>query len=79
MALVDLIYIAITATKIDYQAPIPASIVSLLSIPPFCSMQPRSLTNISSELDLPEYESYEILRQQVYTAMTAGSEYFGFA
>ena len=33
----------------------------------------------SSELDLPEYESYEALRQQVYTAMTAGSEYFGFA
>ena len=32
-----------------------------------------------SELDLPEYESYEVLRQQVYTAMTAGSEYFGFA
>ena len=42
-------------------------------------MKPRSLTNKSSELDLPEYESYEILRQQVYTAMTAGSEYFGFA
>ena len=32
-----------------------------------------------SELDLPEYESYEALRHQVYTAMTAGSEYFGFA
>lgn len=31
------------------------------------------------ELDLPEYESYEALRQQVYTAITAGSEYFGFA
>ena len=31
------------------------------------------------ELDLPEYESYDALRQQVYTAMTAGSEYFGFA
>lgn len=35
--------------------------------------------SLSSELDLPEYESYDILRQQVYTAMTAGSEYFGFA
>ena len=33
----------------------------------------------TAELDLPEYESYEALRQQVYTAMTAGSEYFGFA
>lgn len=31
------------------------------------------------ELDLPEYESYEHLRQQMYTAITAGSEYFGFA
>lgn len=31
------------------------------------------------ELDLPEYETYEILRQRLYTAMTAGSEYFGFA
>lgn len=36
-------------------------------------------TNEVAELDLPEYESYEVLRQQVYTAMTAGSEYFGFA
>ncbi|KAF1989029.1 hypothetical protein K402DRAFT_12894 [Aulographum hederae CBS 113979] len=32
-----------------------------------------------NQLDLPEYESYEQLRQQLYTAMTAGSEYFGFA
>ncbi|KAF2143278.1 uncharacterized protein K452DRAFT_225432 [Aplosporella prunicola CBS 121167] len=32
-----------------------------------------------NQLDLPEYESYEALRQQLYTAMTAGSEYFGFA
>lgn len=32
-----------------------------------------------AELDLPEYESYEHLRQQLYTAITAGSEYFGFA
>ncbi|KAI4146828.1 MAG: hypothetical protein LQ341_001971 [Variospora aurantia] len=32
-----------------------------------------------NQLDLPEYDSYEQLRQQVYTAMTAGSEYFGFA
>lgn len=32
-----------------------------------------------AELDLPEYESYEDLRQRLYTAMTAGSEYFGFA
>ncbi|KAI9760741.1 MAG: GTPase-activating protein [Chaenotheca gracillima] len=32
-----------------------------------------------NQLDLPEYDSYEALRQQTYTAMTAGSEYFGFA
>ncbi len=32
-----------------------------------------------TELDLPEYETYEALRKQVYIAMTAGSEYFGFA
>ena len=38
-----------------------------------------TLTNIHLELDLPEYESYEALRSQVLTAITAGSEYFGFA
>ncbi|KAG0646144.1 HECT-type E3 ubiquitin transferase [Hyphodiscus hymeniophilus] len=32
-----------------------------------------------NQLDLPEYESYEGLRQHVLTAITAGSEYFGFA
>lgn len=32
-----------------------------------------------NQLDLPEYETYEALRQQLYTAITAGSEYFGFA
>ncbi|KAF2229264.1 hypothetical protein EV356DRAFT_580953 [Viridothelium virens] len=32
-----------------------------------------------NQLDLPEYESYEDLRKQLYTAFTAGSEYFGFA
>ncbi|KAL8679036.1 MAG: hypothetical protein Q9186_004664 [Xanthomendoza sp. 1 TL-2023] len=37
------------------------------------------LTDGMAELDLPEYDSYEQLRHQVYTAMTAGSEYFGFA
>jgi E3 ubiquitin-protein ligase HUWE1 len=34
---------------------------------------------MAAELDLPEYESYEDLRKQLYTAMTAGGEYFGFA
>jgi E3 ubiquitin-protein ligase HUWE1 len=32
-----------------------------------------------TELDLPEYENYEQLRQQLLTAITTGSEYFGFA
>ncbi|TVY92941.1 E3 ubiquitin-protein ligase TOM1-like [Lachnellula willkommii] len=32
-----------------------------------------------NQLDLPEYESYEALRSHVLTAITAGSEYFGFA
>ena len=37
------------------------------------------VTDLCLELDLPEYESYETLRQLVLTAITAGSEYFGFA
>jgi len=37
------------------------------------------LTSFVAELDLPEYDSYEQLRKSLYTAMTAGSEYFGFA
>ncbi|PNS16909.1 hypothetical protein CAC42_4873 [Sphaceloma murrayae] len=32
-----------------------------------------------NQLDLPEYENYEILRKQLYTAMTVGSDHFGFA
>ncbi|KAK4455659.1 hypothetical protein QBC34DRAFT_72580 [Podospora aff. communis PSN243] len=32
-----------------------------------------------NQLDLPEYESYDILRAQVLKAITQGSEYFGFA
>lgn len=31
------------------------------------------------ELDLPEYESYDMLRAQLHKAITQGSEYFGFA
>lgn len=31
------------------------------------------------ELDLPEYESYDMLRKQLLKAITAGSDYFGFA
>ncbi|KAK0651421.1 hypothetical protein B0T16DRAFT_434573 [Cercophora newfieldiana] len=32
-----------------------------------------------NQLDLPEYESYDMLRTQVHKAITQGSEYFGFA
>ncbi|KAK3315071.1 hypothetical protein B0H66DRAFT_481141 [Apodospora peruviana] len=32
-----------------------------------------------NQLDLPEYESYEILRSQVLKAITTGGDYFGFA
>ncbi|KAK7429230.1 E3 ubiquitin-protein ligase tom1 [Neonectria magnoliae] len=32
-----------------------------------------------NQLDLPEYESYDALRSQIMKAITAGSEYFGFA
>ena len=74
MALADSTSIAITETGTDCQARTLASIVSILSHKTDLQRLISSL-----ELDLPEYESYEALRQQVYTAMTAGSEYFGFA
>ena len=32
-----------------------------------------------NQLDLPEYENYEALRRALYTAMTTGNEYFGYA
>ncbi|KAG8423267.1 E3 ubiquitin-protein ligase tom1, variant 2 [Metarhizium acridum] len=32
-----------------------------------------------NQLDLPEYESYDMLRAQLHKAITQGSEYFGFA
>ncbi|EAQ83760.1 hypothetical protein CHGG_10164 [Chaetomium globosum CBS 148.51] len=32
-----------------------------------------------NQLDLPEYESYDILRSQLLKAITAGNDYFGFA
>ena len=47
----------------------------------FCAIpeyQPTT-ANLCPELDIPEYESYEILRKNLVIAMTAGSEYFGFA
>ncbi|KAI8630962.1 hypothetical protein F5Y19DRAFT_41173 [Xylariaceae sp. FL1651] len=32
-----------------------------------------------NQLDLPEYENYEMLRRQLLKAITTGSDYFGFA
>ncbi|PHH83327.1 hypothetical protein CDD82_2079 [Ophiocordyceps australis] len=32
-----------------------------------------------NQLDLPEYDSYDVLRSQILKAITQGSEYFGFA
>jgi len=32
-----------------------------------------------NQLDIPEYDSYDILRSQIMKAITAGSDYFGFA
>jgi hypothetical protein len=61
------------ATRTDFRARTHALTVS------YCSNCSLAFTNLNSELDLPEYESYEVLRQQVLTAITAGSEYFGFA
>jgi E3 ubiquitin-protein ligase HUWE1 len=34
---------------------------------------------VCTELDLPEYDSYDSLRAQIIQAITAGSDYFGFA
>ena len=67
----------ITGARSDFPAPTPASIVSALYVSP----QPCTFADqqFFSELDLPEYESYDSLRSHLYTAMTAGSDYFGFA
>ena len=34
---------------------------------------------LSTELDLPKYDSYEELRTRCLTAINLGAEYFGFA
>lgn len=71
------ISIVTTVAKTDFQARTPALTVSyhFQYILPLFDM----LTHHFAELDLPEYDSYESLRKCLYTAMTAGSEYFGFA
>jgi hypothetical protein len=62
------------ATKIVCLLRIPASTVSIT-----CKHKTEWLANKRLELDLPEYESYDHLRSQIMKAITAGSEYFGFA
>ena len=39
-----------------------------------CPLQKQN-TNITTELDLPEYESYEDLKQRLIAAITTGGEY----
>lgn len=43
------------------------------------NLVPLNTANNGIELDLPEYDSYDTLRAQLYKAITAGNEYFGFA
>lgn len=68
--------IATTATRIVSRARTLALIVRLFFRSP--NHVYPILTGLV-ELDLPEYDSYETLRQRLYTAMTTGGEYFGFA
>ena len=56
-----------------------ASTVSLIPQDRFNYFFWEAEANDGTELDLPEYETYEDLRKALYTAMTAGGEYFGFA
>lgn len=77
MGSVGSISIAIMATRIGCLVRILASTVSYPRLPRLNLL--HDTNTLSTELDLPEYDSYEALRHQLYTAMTAGSEYFGFA
>jgi E3 ubiquitin-protein ligase HUWE1 len=44
------------------------------------SMSVRIVTNfVSSSVDLPQYSSYEMLRQQLLLAINEGGEGFSFA
>jgi hypothetical protein len=74
MASASSISIGTMVTKNDCLAHIPVSTVSNKISNLLCKAN-----GASKELDLPEYPSYEKLRENLYTAMTAGGEYFGFA
>jgi hypothetical protein len=76
MASVDSIFTVIMVIRRDFHPLTHALIVS----PCLETLFRYVLILINDiELDLPEYENYETLRAQVLTAITAGSEYFGFA
>ena len=74
MVLAGSTFIETMATRIGFQARIHASTVRSNSF-----SKDYSLLTINTELDLPEYESYESLRKHLHIAITQGSEYFGFA
>ena len=66
------------ATRNVCQAPTRASIVSYIALAPELTYTEQAAKRYT-ELDLPEYENYETLRRQLVKAITAGSDYFGFA
>lgn len=71
----------ITETKIAFHLRTPALTVCFISSPPH-QHSPNIEIDVLTfliELDLPEYDSYDILRSQIIKAITQGSDYFGFA
>jgi hypothetical protein len=74
MGFPNLTYIEIMVTRTGYRQAIRASTVSNILLP-----HDENSAYAFEELDLPEYESYDLLRQQLLTAITVGNSYFGFA
>ena len=72
---IDSIFIETLATRAVFRLRILASTVSIYTLH---KIKDSRLT-CYTELDIPEYESYDGLRSQFHKAITAGSEYFGFA
>lgn len=75
MASPSSIYIGIMVARNDYQAVIHALIVSFLTH--YDDIQENA--DSCKEIDLPEYDSYEMLRHNLFTAITQGADHFGFA
>jgi hypothetical protein len=57
----------------------PALTVRLFLSTPFTFTHKNNVLTFLIELDLPEYDSYDVLRSQIIKAITQGSDYFGFA